>query len=131
MSNAQRRSPTGHSTESLYVPLAASFGALFDVILVVFWTHLSGWQVLSILRGEPAAPRGIGWMFDKPRLSVEKGYGYRYGKWKYVQGSVSCSGPLANTTCQLPMLYDLETDLGERNDVQRAVPGWCQRAVPG
>jgi arylsulfatase A-like enzyme len=81
-----------------------------------------GVSVLPILRGEPAAPRGIGWIFDTPVLSVQKGYGYRYGKWKYVQGSVSCAGPTANTTCQLPMLYDLESDLGERNDVSAEYP---------
>ena len=81
-----------------------------------------GVSLLPILRGETPAPRGIGWIFDTATLDVTKGYGFRYGKWKYVQGSISCSGPQANTTCRLPMLYDLSTDLGERHDVSTQHP---------
>jgi len=40
-------------------------------------------------------------------------YGFRYGQWKLVKGSVSCD----NADCDRPMLFNLATDLGERNDV--------------
>ena len=49
-----------------------------------------------------APPRGIGWIFDTAELDVKKGFGFRFGPWKYVQGSISCSGPTANTTCRQP-----------------------------
>ena len=42
-----------------------------------------GVSVLPILRGETPPTRGIGWIFDTAELDVTKGYGYRYGQWKY------------------------------------------------
>ena len=44
--------------------------------------------------------------------------GFRYGRWKYVEGSASCSQP----SCNKPQLYDLETDLGERHDLSLEYP---------
>jgi arylsulfatase A len=77
-----------------------------------------GVSVLPILRGQTPPTRGIGWIFDTADLNVQKGYGYRYGKWKYVQGSISCT----LQSCRLPQLYDLSTDLGERHDISAQHP---------
>ena len=71
-----------------------------------------------MLRGEPLAPRGVGWVFvgRDPRHCVadpKLGYGFRYGKWKLVVGSVSCT----KDDCRQPQLYDLDADLGERHDL--------------
>jgi len=80
-----------------------------------------GKSILPILRGEQWQERGIGWMYygltyNEPTLSSP--YGYRYGKWKYVRGSTSCQ----NSDCQKDMLFDLESDLGEKNDVSGQFP---------
>jgi hypothetical protein len=75
-----------------------------------------GESILPILRGEQWPERGIGWVFHN--WSLEKPYGYRYGKWKYVHGSTSCS----NSDCQKDMLFDLESDLGEKNDIGAQFP---------
>merc|ERR1712232_1434911 len=40
------------------------------------------------------------------------------GKWKYVHGSTSCQ----NDDCRKDMLYDLEVDLSEKNDVSNQYP---------
>merc|ERR1712070_955082 len=75
-----------------------------------------GKSILPILRGEQWPERGIGWMYQRP--SLDNPYGYRYGKWKYVRGSRSCK----NADCQKDMLYDLELDLGEKNDISAQFP---------
>eukprot|EP00041_Stephanoeca_diplocostata_P027464 m.755425 g.755425 ORF g.755425 m.755425 type:complete len:637 (+) comp23181_c0_seq4:162-2072(+) len=77
-----------------------------------------GVSVLPILKNEPFPERGLGWMFDTPAASPQKGYGYRYGKWKYVVGSVSCT----EADCTKPQLYDLSTDLGEHHDLAATQP---------
>ena len=77
-----------------------------------------GRSVMPILRGEGWPERGLGWMFDTPAMNVDKGYGFRYGRWKYVQGSISCS----QADCRQPQLYDLETDLGEHTNVAAQNP---------
>ena len=50
--------------------------------------------------------------------NIARGYGYRYGKWGYVEGSTSCTV----SKCRKPMLFDLETDLGERHDLSEVYP---------
>ncbi len=79
---------------------------------------VDGTSILPVLRGEPLAARGVGWVFvgRDPRHCVadpKLGYGFRYGKWKLVVGSVSCT----KDDCRQPQLYDLDADLGERHDL--------------
>ena len=59
---------------------------------------------------------GIGY-FD-PKLSEVNGWGFRYGKWKYVQGSASCKVD----ACRDAQLFDLEKDPGERHCLARKNP---------
>ena len=46
------------------------------------------------------------------------GYGFRYGKWKLVVGSTSCT----QLDCSVPMLFDLEVDLGETVNLKDTYP---------
>lgn len=74
---------------------------------------MDGKSILPLLRGDEWPERGMGWLFQ--------GYnnaGFRYGKWKYVNGTRSCS----NDDCARPMLFDLDADLGERNDLAEKYP---------
>lgn len=57
--------------------------------------------------------RSIGIGFVNPKLNIVNGWGYRYGKWKYVEGSTSCE----EKSCRKAQLYNLETDIGERHDL--------------
>jgi len=75
-----------------------------------------GKSILPILRGEQWPERGIGWQFQRHNLDTP--YGYRYGKWKYVRGSTSCK----SADCQTDMLFDLDLDLGEKNDISAQFP---------
>jgi hypothetical protein len=75
-----------------------------------------GKSILPILRGEQWPERGIGWVFQHWKL--DSPWGYRYGKWKYVRGSTSCK----TDDCQKDMLFDLEADLGEKNDLGAQFP---------
>ncbi len=67
--------------------------------------------------------RSLGLMYHDATISIQRGYGYRYGKWKYVEGSASCSD---DSYCRDPMLFDLETDLGERHDLSNTFPDVLQ-----
>jgi len=77
---------------------------------------MDGKSILPILKGEPWADRGLGWMYKS--YSHTAGKGFRYGTWKYVNGTRSCSG----TSCKHELLYDLSTDLGEVTDVSEKYP---------
>lgn len=80
-----------------------------------------GMSILPILRGDAQASlpaRGIGWAMDNIEATPHSGYGFRYGKWKLVVGSISC----AVDECLRPMLYDLDADLGERHDLSQQAP---------
>ncbi|CAB9499726.1 acetylgalactosamine-6-sulfatase [Seminavis robusta] len=63
-------------------------------------------------------PRSFGIGFFDPKLVKSNGWGYRWGKWKYVQGSASCK----REDCQKPQLFDLESDLGERHNLAEVKP---------
>ena len=63
-------------------------------------------------------PRSFGLGNHDPKQDAVHGYGYRHGKWKYVEGSVSCTVP----SCRKPMLFDLSNDLGERRDLSKVHP---------
>jgi hypothetical protein len=65
---------------------------------------LDGKSITPILKGENWPERGVGWMYASPTKNVNDGYGFRYGKWKYVQGSISCHAD----DCKQPQLFDLE-----------------------
>lgn len=64
----------------------------------------------------------MGWMFngwqDPSSANSSSHAAYRYGRWKYVHRSKSCSNP----DCEAPMLFDLSRDLGETTDVSKAFP---------
>eukprot|EP00039_Didymoeca_costata_P028753 m.22087 g.22087 ORF g.22087 m.22087 type:complete len:616 (-) comp7338_c0_seq1:96-1943(-) len=74
---------------------------------------MDGVSVMPILRGEPFPERGLGWMYMDPGAKTQFGFGFRYGPWKFVQGSVSCK----NDDCAKPQLYNLDSDLSEQHDV--------------
>jgi arylsulfatase A-like enzyme len=87
---------------------------------------MDGRSVLPLLRNPSnftwretsQGPRSIGIGYRRPHLDVKNGWGYRYGKWKFVQGSQSCT----ISTCQQPQLFNLEEDLGERQDLSADYP---------
>mmetsp|Transcript_26788 Transcript_26788/g.73712 ORF Transcript_26788/g.73712 Transcript_26788/m.73712 type:complete len:221 (+) Transcript_26788:1448-2110(+) len=87
---------------------------------------LDGRSILPLLRNASTfkwrdtddGPRSIGYQFHDPRLDVSEGWGYRFGQWKYVEGSASCTVP----DCQRPQLFDLEADIAERNDLSSQYP---------
>jgi arylsulfatase A-like enzyme len=62
--------------------------------------------------------REIGIGYYDANTTLVNGWGYRYGRWKYVEGSSSCK----DDACRKAQLYDLETDLGERHDVSAEHP---------
>jgi len=76
-----------------------------------------GMSVMPLLEGNPLPERGMGWMFSGYNASKNQ-HGFRYGKWKYVERTKSCKNP----DCKKPLLYDLNTDLGERNDLSAKHP---------
>jgi arylsulfatase A-like enzyme len=82
---------------------------------------LDGLSLLPLLQAPatPMAPeRSIGWWYYGATPTVSKGYGFRQGNWKLVVGSASCT----LEKCQVPQLYDLSVDLGERNDLSLDYP---------
>ena len=62
--------------------------------------------------------RKIGYGYYDPKKKYVNGWGFRYGRWKYVEGSVSCT----QDQCRKPQLYDLKKDVGERNDLSTVYP---------
>jgi len=79
---------------------------------------LDGQSLVPLMMGEAVPERGIGWWYFTGIPTIENGYGYRYGKWKLVVGSQSCS----DEECRRPQLFDLELDLGEWNDLAGTHP---------
>lgn len=77
--------------------------------------HVDGQSVMPLVKGGPGALPiiGRGWMFEN---SAQRGF--RLGPWKLVEGSKSCS----NADCQKPLLFNLEEDLAEANDVSAQYP---------
>jgi hypothetical protein len=58
-------------------------------------------------------PRGFGIGYLNANASIVDGWGHRFGRWKFVEGSASCK----EESCRKPELFNLETDLGERHDL--------------
>lgn len=74
---------------------------------------MDGRSVLPLLKNTKTGVRSTGIGYYDAKLSVVHGWGYRHGKWKYVEGSTSCE----QASCHQPQLYDLENDVGERHDL--------------
>jgi arylsulfatase A-like enzyme len=88
---------------------------------------LDGRSILPLIRNPstfrwethtPEGAREIGIGYYDANTTLVNGWGYRYGRWKYVEGSTSCK----DDACRKAQLYDLETDLGERHDVSAEHP---------
>ena len=77
---------------------------------------------MPILRGEEVPVRGIGWMYNKPTAVAKEGYAFRYGKWKYVVGGISCDASKATFDCMKPQLYDMDVDFAENHDLALKEP---------
>ena len=80
-----------------------------------------GVSALSFIEGKENMPeRGIGWAYATTAAEGKNPsqFGYRYGKWKYVHGSVSC----ADAACNEPKLFDLSVDLGETKNLATEHP---------
>jgi hypothetical protein len=61
----------------------------------------------------------MGWMFNGwDASSKDTHLAFRYGQWKYVRNSKSCS----NADCKVAQLFDLSADLGEKHDVSKDHP---------
>lgn len=84
--------------------------------------HFDGVSVMPILKGEKVAERGIGWMYMKATKSSKEGYAFRYGKWKYVAGGISCNPQQATFDCSKEQLYDMSTDWAENHDLADKEP---------
>jgi len=94
---------------------------MMDVLSVDRPTKQQDWgfdgkSILPILKGSTLPDRGIGWVYHT--WSKNSPYGYRFGKWKYVHGSTSCH----HDDCKQDQLFDLEADLGEKNDLAAVYP---------
>ena len=57
--------------------------------------------------------------------TVDAGYGFRFGKWKLVVGSTSCT----QEDCSIPMLFDLDNDLGETKNLNDTYPGVLEAII--
>eukprot|EP00729_Bicosta_minor_P012420 gene12420-4000_t len=96
---------------------------------------VDGRSVLPLLKAPPAAMpqtkavyadgtnvmpiHPMGWMYNGWNASSSETHlAFRYGQWKFVRNSKSCS----NDDCKGPQLFDLATDLGETTDVSAKYP---------
>jgi len=79
---------------------------------------LDGVSLMPILRGELVPERGMGWLMGFQHGFPPWAHAYRFGKWKYVNGSKACH----DISCHADALFDLSTDLGEHNDVASEYP---------
>jgi len=84
---------------------------------------MDGQSIIPILKGQtwkdtPQGERSFGIGYFDAKLKINHGWGYREGKWKYVEGSTSCN----QDSCQKPLLFDLENDIGERHDLSQKYP---------
>lgn len=87
---------------------------------------LDGRSILPLLRNASSfkwrdtkeGPRSLGFGHHDPALNVANGWGYRFGRWKYVEGSVSCN----ISDCRKPQLFNLAKDIGERHDISEEYP---------
>ena len=59
---------------------------------------------------------------DTPDADSRNGYAFRYGKWKYVVGGISCDAAHATFNCSAPQLYDMDVDWAETTDLAAAQP---------
>eukprot|EP01047_Picozoa_sp_COSAG01_P064168 COSAG01_NODE_8445_length_2783_cov_2.478018_3_plen_262_part_00 len=112
---------SGPNTESWHTVISSDFlPTILEVLQVQRPSFQAAWPLdgisqLSFLKGEKPSPRCIGHLY-----AGGSNKGFRCGKWKLVNGTKSCP---SNADCHSgPMLYDLEEDLGERNDLAKQKP---------
>eukprot|EP01047_Picozoa_sp_COSAG01_P086893 COSAG01_NODE_19749_length_991_cov_8.226457_1_plen_60_part_10 len=55
--------------------------------------------------------------YSSPIKSEKTGYAFRYGKWKYVAGGISCKANQSTFDCSKEQLYDMSTDFVEDHDL--------------
>lgn len=67
---------------------------------------------MPLIKGENLEEKGRGIMFWN---NGHMQYGFRQGKWKYVNGTKSCG----HDDCKVPLLYDLSADLNETIDLSK------------
>eukprot|EP00052_Salpingoeca_macrocollata_P018935 m.156168 g.156168 ORF g.156168 m.156168 type:complete len:516 (+) comp20824_c0_seq6:29-1576(+) len=80
---------------------------------------LDGTSILPLVNNPSSTlpPRGLGWLFTVANpTSPTKGF--RYGPWKLVHGSTSCT----LDECNKPLLYNLDTDMEEKHDLAEQQP---------
>ena len=61
-------------------------------------------------------------MYDNPTKSTKTGYAFRYGRWKYVAGGISCNADKATFNCSQEQLYDMDTDYVEDHNLADTHP---------
>jgi arylsulfatase A-like enzyme len=112
---------------------------IVDVLKVKPPAHQAEWgmdgrSILPLLEAPPAPAQnqrvyadganvmpihGMGWMFNGWDTTDNQTHrGFRYGNWKFVHNTKSCS----NSDCFKPQLFDLATDLSESVDVSAKFP---------
>lgn len=79
---------------------------------------LDGKSILPLLKGEEWPERGLGWLMGFQHGWPPKDKAFRFGNWKYVNGSKGCTTP----SCHTEQLFDLSVDLGEKNDISADHP---------
>ena len=106
---------------------------IMDVLQVKRTGEWNGRSILPLLKAPPAPAQsrmvyaeednvmpihGMGWMFNgwDPKVNGTQ-TDFRYGRWKYVHNSKSCS----YSDCRKPQQFDLATDLGDSVDVSAVV----------
>jgi hypothetical protein len=60
--------------------------------------------------------------YSSPIKSEKTGYAFRYGKWKYVAGGISCKVNQSTFDCSKEQLYDMSTDFVEDHDLADKYP---------
>merc|ERR1712032_831162 len=77
-----------------------------------------GVSIMPILRGAAVPERGMGWLMGFQHGFPPWAHAYRFGKWKYVNGSKACH----DVSCHTDSLFDLSIDLAEQNDLAKEYP---------
>lgn len=86
---------------------------------------LDGISIVPLFDGQPLPERGMGWWYFNAIPSIEHGFAFRYGYWKFVHGSQYCN----QENCTRPQLFNLSADLGESHDLSDVYPDILQDMV--
>lgn len=79
---------------------------------------IDGTSIVPLVDNQPLPDRGMAWWYRDPIPNNQTGYAFRYGPWKFVHGSESCT--IEN--CSRPQLYNLVDDLREQRDLSERFP---------